>query len=140
MEIRRADYRTDYAALRAVRYEVFVDEQRVPPSEEMDDRDSECIHVLALEAGDPIGTGRIDLAADGKVGRVAVLAAWRRHGVGRAIMESLHEVARQASLESVWCHAQVVAVPFYEELGYRITSEPFIEADIEHVRMEMALR
>lgn len=105
----------------------------------MDDRDGECFHVLALADGAPIGTGRIDLAANGKVGRVAVLAAWRRSGVGRAIMDALHEIARQAALESVWCHAQVVAVPFYEQLGYRITSEPFIEADIEHVRMEMSL-
>jgi len=39
----------------------------------------------------------------------------------------------------VWCHAQVSAVPFYLRLGYRITSEPFDEAGIEHVRMEREL-
>jgi len=139
MEIRRAEYTSDLAALRAVRFAVFVDEQQVPAAEEMDERDPECVHLLAFNDAEPIGTGRIDLDADGKIGRVAILAAWRRRGVGRAIMQALHEVARQHALTSVWCNAQVAAVPFYSELGYRVTSGVFMEANIEHVRMELSL-
>jgi predicted GNAT family N-acyltransferase len=140
MNVAPADFERDYAAIRAVRFAVFVDEQQIPRELEMDDRDAECRHWLATdERGEPVGTVRLDLDARGKVGRLAVLARERGRGVGRALMERVHELARARGLASVWCHAQITAVPFYERLGYRIASEPFEEAGIEHVRMEYGL-
>ena len=140
MNIIEADFERDYAALRAVRFAVFVDEQQIPRDLEMDDRDVECLHWLATdERSEPIGTVRLDLRALGKIGRLAVLAPARGHGVGRALMARVHELARERGLASVWCHAQISAAPFYERLGYRVTSEPFEEAGIEHVKMEYAL-
>jgi len=140
MNVTPADFERDYAAIRAVRFAVFVDEQRIPRELEMDDRDAACRHWLATdERGEPIGTVRLDLAARGKVGRLAVLARERGRGVGRALMERVHELARERGLESVWCHAQISAAPFYTRLGYRIVSERFEEAGIAHVRMEYEL-
>jgi predicted GNAT family N-acyltransferase len=131
-----ADLERDYAAIRAVRFAVFVDEQHVPAEIEMDERDSECIHVLAVDAsGRPIGTGRLDLALDGKIGRMAVMASMRGRGVGRAILDTLHACAVEAGLDAVWCHAQVTAQPFYARAGYRAHGEIFLEADIPHVCM-----
>ena len=140
MEIAIADFERDYAAIRGVRFAVFVDEQRIDPDLEMDERDAHCVHVLAHGAGgEPVGTGRIDFEAAGKVGRVAVLASARGSGVGTALMRKLHALALARGLAAVWCNAQVSAVPFYTGLGYRIVSERFDEAGIEHVRMELAL-
>jgi predicted GNAT family N-acyltransferase len=140
MNIVVADFERDYAALRGVRFAVFVDEQQIPRELEMDDRDAACTHWLATdERGDPIGTVRLDLELGGKVGRLAVLAHARRGGVGRALMERVHGLARARGLARVWCHAQRSAEAFYARLGYRTTSEPFDEAGIEHVRMEVAL-
>ena len=140
MNITAADFERDYASIRSVRFAVFVDEQQIPRELEMDDRDVHCVHWLASnERGAAIGTVRLDLGANGKVGRLAVLASERGQGVGRALMLALHELARARGLARVWCHAQISAVPFYESLGYRITSEPFAEAGIEHVRMEFEL-
>ena len=140
MNIIVADFERDYAAIRGVRFAVFVDEQQIPRELEMDDRDIACVHWLALDgSGSPLGTVRLDIDAGGKVGRLAVLARERGRGVGRALMESLHEHARAQRLARVWCHAQASAVPFYTRLGYRITSEPFEEAGIEHVQMERTL-
>jgi ElaA protein len=82
---------------------------------------------------------RLDLGARGKVGRLAVLARERGRGVGRALILSVHELARERGLPRVWCHAQISAAPFYQGLGYRIASEPFEEAGIQHVRMEFEL-
>jgi predicted GNAT family N-acyltransferase len=123
-----------------VRFAVFVDEQRIDANLEMDDRDALCEHVLAWDArGETVGTGRIDFAGGGKVGRVAVLATARGTGVGTALMEKLHELARSRGMAAVWCNAQVSAVPFYLRLGYRVVGERFEEAGIEHVRMEREL-
>jgi predicted GNAT family N-acyltransferase len=138
MHVRIADFDADQAAIRHIRFTVFVDEQHVPEDLEMDDRDPHCTHVLAFGDDDAaIGTGRID--RDGKIGRVAVVAAHRRRGVGAALMEQLHEIARRRELENVWCHAQISALPFYSRLGYRAAGEHFLEAGIEHVRMDRSL-
>lgn len=118
---------------------MFVDEQRVPAEIELDERDPVSIHVVASRDGEPIGTGRIDLGAGGKIGRVAVLGPYRGSGAGAALMATLHSVARTAGLRSVWCNAQVSALGFYERLGYRVAGEPFLEAGIEHRRMERSL-
>jgi predicted GNAT family N-acyltransferase len=139
MRVIDADFAADGDAIRAIRVAVFVEEQGVPLELEMDDRDEHCAHVLALaDDGRAVGTGRLDVAY-GKVGRVAVLADARRSGIGAAIMARLHGLARDAGLESVWCNAQSAAVPFYASLGYRVTSAPFAEAGIEHVRMEASI-
>jgi predicted GNAT family N-acyltransferase len=137
--IRKADYAADYAAIRRIRFTVFVDEQQVPAELEMDDRDAACIHLLAFAGDAAVATGRIDIGYAGKIGRVAVLTTHRRHGVGATLMAELHRVAQDHGLTDVWCNAQLVAVPFYTGLGYRITSEPFAEAGIEHVRMVRTL-
>ncbi len=138
LTVRRADFAADHAEICGIRFAVFVDEQQVPENIEIDDRDPHCVHLLAVDDGEPIGTGRIDLAMSGKVGRVAVIASRRRQGVGTALLEYAHCIARNNALDKVWCNAQVSVLPFYERLGYRVTSEPFYEADIEHVRMEHA--
>lgn len=139
MNVRDADFATDFASIRFVRTAVFIDEQRVPLELEFDDRDPLCRHVLAVDGERPLGTGRLDVGYGGKIGRVAVLESARRGGVGNAIMNRLHEIAREQGLPHLWCHAQLTAVPFYERLGYRSVGPVFGEAGIEHVRMEYDL-
>jgi predicted GNAT family N-acyltransferase len=135
LTIAEVEYGDAEATLRAIRFEVFVDEQNVPPEIEMDERDPHCIHLLACSEGTPVGTARIDLEHDGKVGRLAVVARCRRQGIGRALMERCHEIAADRGLVSVWCNAQVSAVPFYESLGYQVEGEVFDEAGIDHLKM-----
>ncbi|HVY65666.1 MAG TPA: GNAT family N-acetyltransferase [Gammaproteobacteria bacterium] len=139
MEVRVADFAKDFAAIELVRETVFWLEQRIPRELEFDDRDPACIHLLALDHDAPIGTARLDLEQRGKIGRVAVLAAHRRRGVATALMQRLHGIARDRGLRDVWCNAQIPAIPLYERLGYAITSEPFDEAGIPHVRMQRTL-
>jgi predicted GNAT family N-acyltransferase len=140
LQITLARYDADYAAIRGVRFAVFVHEQSVPAEIELDERDPHCVHVLAHDAESrAVGTGRIDLDAGGKIGRVAVLAQTRGMGVGTALMQRMHDIARDAALPSVWCNAQLSAAPFYSKLGYEVTSEPFLEAGISHVRMHREL-
>jgi predicted GNAT family N-acyltransferase len=140
MLVRDADFRADFASIRHVRETVFIDEQRVPPELEFDERDPLCVHVLVLDGYAPVGTGRLDLDYGGKVGRVAVVATHRRAGVGKALMERLHAVARERNHRRLWCNAQLTAVPFYERLGYVSSGPSFVEAGIDHVRMDYTLR
>ena len=139
MDVRTADYDLEADVIKKIRFDVFVKEQNVPESLEMDDRDPFCIHLLAFDSGKAIGTCRIDIEKQGKVGRLAVLASCRRYGVGKLLMQAIHKIAVQNNLYKVWCNAQVAVIPFYEKLGYQKIGEHFYEANIEHVKMEYIL-
>ena len=124
----------------AIRRRVFQDEQGVPAAEEFDADDERATHVLASAAGEPAGTGRVVFYPDhAKIGRMAVLREYRRHGVGRAIMTALTRIAVEHGVTRLVLHAQVQAIPFYSALGFVITSEEFEEAGIPHRKMERTL-
>jgi len=136
--LRAATWSADQKALQAVRIPVFVVEQKVDASEEFDDVDLVCQHVLAVDVqGTPIGTGRID--SHGKIGRMAVAADWRKHGVGFAILDKALEIARSKGLNRVYLHAQLSAVGFYERAGFSGYGDHFFEAGIEHLAMGRSL-
>jgi predicted GNAT family N-acyltransferase len=128
----------DRDACSAVREQVFIVEQQVPPDDEWDAFDATSRHVLARDAaGKPIGTGR--LTPDGMIGRMAVLHDWRGKQVGAAILGTLLEQARALAYAAIELHAQVQAVPFYEKSGFATYGDEFVECDIKHVHMRLQL-
>jgi predicted GNAT family N-acyltransferase len=136
--VRSATWSEDQAALQSVRLPVFVVEQKVDAREEFDAADLVCQHILAEDVdGHAIGTGRLD--AHGKIGRMAVLPNWRKHGVGRAVLTKALELARDQGLTRVYLHAQVSAMGFYEVAGFIGYGDRFVEAGIEHLSMELLL-
>jgi len=118
----------------AIRFRVFVEEQGVPRSIELDDLDAVCVHAIAYDdAGTPIGTGR--LLPDAHIGRMAVLEQWRRHGVGTMILNKLTEKAKERGHEEVRLSAQVHALDFYRRHGFQPLGEIYEEAGIPHRKM-----
>jgi len=137
--VREAVWPTDAEALKAIREEVFVYEQDVPPELEWDGEDARCRHVLALATkGEAIGTGR--LLPDGQIGRMAVRKSWRGRGVGGALLQALVAQARTAGLAQCHLHAQVSAIPFYEKHGFTARGEVFMDANIPHRDMWLDLQ
>ena len=134
-----ADWHADGEALRHVRGAVFIDEQRVPEDLEWDAEDARSLHALARAAdGTPIGCGR--LLPDGHIGRMAVVAPWRRRGVGDALLTWLMAAARARGDAAILLNAQVHAMPFYARHGFRPVDAPFDEAGIPHRVMRLVLR
>jgi predicted GNAT family N-acyltransferase len=120
-----------------IRRLVFQDEQGVPAEDEFDADDERATHLLALAGNTPVGTGRIVFHPDhAKIGRMAVLKAWRGQGVGRALMEEFFRLAAEQPVSRLVLHAQVHAIPFYEATGFRVVGAEFQEAGILHRRME----
>jgi predicted GNAT family N-acyltransferase len=132
--VRPADWVADGASLRAIRAEVFIDEQKVPAALEWDTEDARAWHVLALTGdGVAVGTGR--LLPDGRIGRMAVLKRWRRKGVGAALLGELLRIARSEGLHNLALNAQTHAIAFYAGFGFRPEGEVFLEAGIAHQAM-----
>ncbi len=136
--IELVEFQQALAELRAVRDEVFVDEQLVPVELEHDALDPLSTHVMArLLDGTPVGTGR--LTPERHIGRMAVRAPWRGRGVGDALLLALVEQARLRGWADVRLNAQAPAIGFYERHGFRPEGERFMEAGIEHQAMRRAL-
>lgn len=136
--IELASWESDQPALRAVREQVFIVEQKVPEDEEFDDLDPRSVHALAFDAeGRPIATGR--LTPEHKIGRMAVLAEWRGKGVGDAILRVLLEQARAMGYPELSLHSQVHAIPFYAKQGFVAEGAEFDECGIAHRVMRLSL-
>lgn len=135
MDIRIGDWPTQKTEAQAVRYEVFVLEQKIPIEMEWDDMDAACVHALAFdEEGRAVGTGR--LLPDGHIGRMAVRSEARGKGVGGAILRALMAAAQARGDLLVRLNAQAGAERFYARHGFARCGELFFEAGIPHIHME----
>ncbi|PEA56104.1 GNAT family N-acetyltransferase [Bacillus pseudomycoides] len=120
----------------SVRKQVFVDEQKVAAEEEYDEYDQAAKHVVLYDQDVPVGAGRFRIVDGiGKMERICVLSSHRQKGAGKMIMDALEVLAKEESLPKLKLHAQTHAEPFYHKLGYKTTSDVFMEADIPHVVM-----
>lgn len=122
------------AELFALRHTVFVLEQGVPPELEVDEQDTVACHWLArAPSGRIIGTVR--LTPDFHIGRLAVAADWRRHGVGRGLLQRAVSAAREAGAAEVSLAAQLGAQCFYAAQGFIASGDVFDDAGIPHRMM-----
>jgi predicted GNAT family N-acyltransferase len=128
-----------------IRTRVFVDEQGVPPQEEIDEHDRtdrDAVHVLIRgQGGAAIGAGRYYIGAPGtvQIGRMAVLREARGTGAGSALLRELVSVAKQRGFARAHLHAQTHARGFYLKAGFFDDGETLWDAGIEHVPMSLQL-
>ena len=141
LTIRLVDNEAELEAAIAVRFRVFVDEQSIPPEEELDEADATASHAIALSQDKVVGTGRLVWRDDGSalIGRMAVDAQWRRKGVGGEILKFLEESARDQGLTHAVLHAQEYVKSFYAAHGYQQHGDTFLEVGIPHVEMRKNL-
>ena len=140
IEVRLAQAAKDVQQCLRLRWTVFVEEQGVRPSDELDAHDkTDAVHALASLDGVPCAAGRFIWVAPGmaKIERMAVIDDVRGQGVGRALLEFLEAEARRRGATKLTLHAQVRARGFYERAGYSASGGNFDDGTgIPHVSME----
>jgi predicted GNAT family N-acyltransferase len=133
--VARAKTPEEREACFAIRREVFVGEQKVPPEYEYDDHDKVALHFLALHEKKPVGTARVvfkDGGSTAKIGRVAVLKKARGLGTGRAIMQAIEADSDVRQAATFFLESQTYAIPFYERLGYAAYGDEYLDCNIPH--------
>jgi predicted GNAT family N-acyltransferase len=124
-----------------IRKTVFVEEQKVPLEEEIDEYENDSTHFVLYDQNHSVGAGRFRiLDGVGKVERICVLPAIRGKGAGRELMLAIEEYAKQQPLSQLKLNAQTYAIPFYEGLGYKVTSDEFLDAGIPHKTMKKTIQ
>ncbi|MBO0738986.1 MAG: GNAT family N-acetyltransferase [Alphaproteobacteria bacterium] len=127
-----------YALLR-FRQAIFVVEQRSPYAD-LDGLDEEAWHLLLQAEGALAGYLRL-IPAPLRIGRVAVAAPLRRHGLGRRLMgEALSYCRGHYPGGPVALTAQAHLLPFYQSFGFEPTGEPFDDFGLTHVDMTLRPR
>ena len=146
--VRRVRTQRELAEALKLRYDVFCVEQGVPEREELDGRDHEGIHLVAVavdqgsgeDSGELLGTCRLVLVGRTvQFSRLAVKASARRQGIATALLEAADEETRAAGGRRLVLHAQTYARPLYDRAGYVPRGSVFREAGIDHVAMEKEL-
>lgn len=122
----------------AIRKEVFIKEQQVPPEREIDADEKQAIHFVLYDKQDtPVATVRL-LAADAntiKVQRMAVIKDARKNGYGKVIMQEMENYIKKTDYQKITLGAQISARDFYHHLGYQEEGEIFWDAGIQHIIM-----
>jgi predicted GNAT family N-acyltransferase len=140
IEVRLAQSAKDVQQCLRLRWTVFVEEQGVRPSDELDAHDkADAIHALASLDGVPCGAGRLIFTKPSvaKIERMAVIDDVRGQGVGRALLQFLEAEARRRGATTLTLFAQVRARPFYEKAGYSAVGPTFDDGTgIPHLRMD----
>jgi predicted GNAT family N-acyltransferase len=143
IEVREARGDAERDAALALRHDVFVDEQGVPPELEIDEHDETALHLVALHDGRIVGTCRLVMGTPpisrAKFGRLVVARAARGSGIGRALLDEAERRARALGANEMVLTAQTSAMGLYERAGYSARGDVFLDAGIEHMTMEKAL-
>jgi predicted GNAT family N-acyltransferase len=136
-EVRRVRGEDEMAALLELRHAVFCDEQGVPEREELDGRDREGMHLVAVAGDDVLATCRLLFVGPTvQFSRLAVRRDVRRHGIASALLDLADAEAKSAGARRLVLHAQTYARLLYESAGYEPRGRIFMEAGIEHIAME----
>ena len=140
MDITPVQGEDDWQQARAIRKQVFIDEQDCPPEEEWDGHDETSRHVLGRVDGEAVATARWRAVPHGdeivaKLERFAVLSSYRGHGYGTQLVERVLDDARRAGFDVFLIHAQAHLEDWYADLGFESTGRTFEEVGIPHVEM-----
>ena len=124
-----------------IRMRVFVSEQGVPAEIELDEDDHHAIHFLATTSGRPVGTARLVMyGKKAKIGRMAVLKKYRRSGIGAALLKRGIAAAKRRGARTIFLHAQLPVIGFYEKMSFHCVGPVFDEAGIAHRKMILMKR
>ena len=144
MNSKRITVESDLEKAFHIRKEVFVEEQGVPLEDEFDEFDTldgQCEHILVYYNEKAVGTGRLRVVDDlGKLERICILEPYRKFGLGKIIIQTLEEIAKDKEIDRVKLHGQTQAEGFYKKLGYQTSSSEFIEDGIPHFLMTKKLQ
>ena len=136
-EVRRARGEEEMAALIELRHAVFCDEQGVPVREELDGRDHESVHLVAVSGTEVLATCRLLFV--GPTVQFSRLAVQRPRAGGASRPRCWSWPMRRpapAGARRLVLHAQTYARSLYEGAGYEPRGRVFMEAGIEHLAME----
>lgn len=122
-----------------LRSEVFVVEQDCA-YQDVDGKDEKALHVIGNKKGKVVAYTRVfgpgDYFENVSIGRVVVAKEERKYGLGKIIMiASIDIIGIKFPNSTIELSAQTYLLKFYNELGFVVEGEEYLEDGIPHIRM-----
>ena len=141
---RVAETAGDVSVHHAIRHAVFVREQGIFPETDRDERDDDPATIKVLGVGGGIAGGAVRLYPFDEPGlwrgdRLAVLPAFRRHGLGTPLVRFAVRTAGERGGELMIAYIQPRNVEFFRKLGWRAAGEPLDHVGRPHQMMTIGL-
>jgi ElaA protein len=130
---------TELYAILQLRNEIFVVEQQCV-FQDADNKDAYCHHLMCWKENKLAAYTRLVPAGisyeESSIGRVVVLQAERKNGLGKILMQkSIETIHRLYGKIPIKIGAQLYLKKFYESFGFQQTSPIYLEDGIEHIEM-----
>ena len=127
--------------LLALRVDVFVVEQSCV-YHELDGLDKTAKHLLLTQGDEVVGCLRVlppgSNESSVRIGRVAVAADWRSHGLARLMVKNaIDEIGQEFPACGIYLDAQTYLKGFYQSMGFEVCGDEFLEDGIPHIPMQM---
>ena len=143
IEVLRAESEWQRAGAYSVRIQGMNRQHHIPLREEFDEHDGDGTrYIVLLDDGYPVATCRFYEIGTGSavLGRVVVLPEYRGRGLGRRVVEEAERWIRELGCREVVIDSRIVAVPFYERLGYASADNTVIKSgSFDCIRMRKSM-
>ncbi len=118
-----------------LRIEVFSVEQNCP-YQDLDNYDQNAIHQMAWDGEQLAAYSRLAMPGfiykEACIGRVITAQSHRGKGLGIEIMNRSIEYLENKNATTIKIMAQTYLLEFYQNLGFEVTSEEFLEDGLPH--------
>jgi len=122
----------------ALRYRILRAPWGESEGSEVDDIEDQCFHIMVTNDETVLGIGRLQYNTENEaqIRYMAVEKAYEGKGIGRMLVNTLEQQARNKNMCTVILDAREPAVGFYQKLGYSIEKKSYLLFDkIQHYRM-----
>ena len=131
LEVMRAEYEWQRAGAYSVRIQGMNRQHHISLRDEFDERDCDGTkYIVVLDDGYPIATCRFyEVEKDSVVlGRVVVLPEYRGRQIGALVVTEAEKWIKELGYSKVIVDSRLVAIGFYEKLGYEKEAEDVIKS------------
>ncbi len=142
MEFRRIEHGSaDYHSGLTLRKEVLLQPLGLDLGSENPDGEHNHLHFGLFDGPELVACCMVipDGQGGGKLRQMAVAEIRQGGGFGRKLIAGVEQTLPGLECRRIVLHARKEAMGFYDRLGYRISSDQFIEVEIPHYRMEKVL-
>ena len=131
LEVMRAEYEWQRAGAYSVRIQGMNRQHHISLRDEFDERDCDGTkYIVVLDEGYPIATCRFYEVDEKSVvlGRVVVLPEYRGRQIGALVVTEAEKWIKELGYKKVIVDSRLVAIGFYEKLGYEKEAEDVIKS------------
>lgn len=138
-QVRQPETEEEFKLYYQLRWALLRAPWKQPQGSEVDDLEEQCFHLMAVnEENEIIGVARLQFnsASEAQVRYMAVCKTEERKGIGRKLIASMEDHAKNLGIKTIVLDAREQAVGFYKKLGYQQVKKSYLLFDeIQHYQM-----